>query len=202
MKTLFYAAPLLLTLGLAACDSPQAQVLPDKPAQTQGQALEAPSQAQLQAAADKLQPLLAARHAEDLPARGDILKVEHGPQGLLWQARHGNPLLVRARALALLRHFPDKDSRELLLQTALSSGAPALLRSHAMMGLAGHSEGGDPEVAQALLQGAQDGERRVRLAARQTLEGSTSLRHLLEGLPKEEAAGLETQDLQDKLSPR
>ncbi len=129
MKHTLYTGIFGILLGTAAC-TPSTSIEP--PDQT------TPDQDQIQAAANALLPRLRAHHHADTLAKGHITAIPHGHKGLLWQATHGNPLLVRARALESLRHFPDETSRQLLLQTFAQQRAPNSLRAGALRGMQGH----------------------------------------------------------------
>jgi hypothetical protein len=156
---------------------------------------------QAEEAARALLPLLKARHPEDLPSREQILGVSGGREGLLWQAQHGNPLVVRARALSLLRHFPDPEARAVLLGALQQRRAPGELRAGAMRGLSGHLAPLSEEVRAALLAGARDPDLRVRDAALAALASDPALRPDLEALSNDPALSPEArQDALRRLS--
>ena len=116
----------LLALGTVAC------ARPDEPPPT----VEA-REAGPPGSADTLRPLLMARHAKDLPSPRSSARHDDAAAGLRWLAEHDDLVVVRARALLLLRHFPDADTEVLLLRQLDDADSHQQLRAAAVRALSG-----------------------------------------------------------------
>ncbi len=131
------------------------------------------------ASAAALLPLLRARHREDLPDAETLARHRDAAEGLRWLATKGTPLSVRARALSLLRHYPDATTRALLERSA-ETGGHASLRAAALRGLAGFADAPDDALRARLLDALRDDDPRVVEAAASVMASQASLRATLE----------------------
>ena len=82
--------------------------------------------------------ILLAHHSEDLPPKAVLDRHPDAAAKLAAIATTDRLLIVRARALTLLSHYPDTDTRSLLLAIANDDAEHPKLRAAALHGLAGH----------------------------------------------------------------
>ncbi len=150
---------------LAACQAGPDEPL-DVPAGEQ-QAEPEPDPAEV----STLAALLRARHVEDLPSAEQLARTPNAEASLRWLAIEADTMLVRTRALALLRHFGSPPTGDLLAALVTDSQAHPALRAAALTGMAGQPLADQPErlelVVAALLEG---GDPRVGVAAVQVLD--------------------------------
>ena len=118
---------------------------------------------------DGITGLLLARHAEDLPSKGTLDKHSEAPAALRWIAGNDDRLIVVARALELLAHYPEPTNRALLLSTATSTAHPKA-RAAAWRALAAFDVPNDAELKAAAESASQDPAKPVALAAQAALE--------------------------------
>ena len=112
-------------------DPSGAAVAPATPASSD----EAPADAQ--AAAAEIRPLLLAHHQDDLPTRTTLDAHPGAPDGLRWLANNDGTMIVKVRALLLLRLYPDESSEKVVLALASDPGQHRKLRAAAVTALAG-----------------------------------------------------------------
>jgi|GEM_PF-4157995 len=93
--------------------------------------------------AAQLLPLLQARHTRDLPTKQQLAGIAGAKAGLESLAGHESQL-VAARALTLLGHYPDAQTR--LIDTAENTDIPRKLRAAALQGLAYGDIAGNDEL--------------------------------------------------------
>ncbi len=185
----------MLALGGLACDGPSRTPEPSAQGSTPrasapdhepaSEAAEPPTTSEAAAEGDtpasakSLLPLVRARHNEDLPDAETLARHPDADEGLRWLATNGSPLSVRARALNLLRHYPDDDTRTLLDQAA-KSGRRASLRAAALRGLAGFAGTPDEALQTLYSDSLRDDDPRVVEAAASVMASEAALRPALE----------------------
>jgi len=84
-----------------------------------------------------LRPLLRARHAADLPNKATLDRHQDPGDSLRWLTNHDNSRVIRVRALVLLKHYPSKETRELVLEVARSAAEPSGVRAAALRAMGG-----------------------------------------------------------------
>jgi hypothetical protein len=89
------------------------------------------------ASADKIAGLLMARHKEDLPGKEKLAHYEDAEESLAWLAEHGGRMVLRVRALALLRFYTGETTRKVLLDVLTSPDAHPALVAAAITGSGG-----------------------------------------------------------------
>ena len=166
---------------LAACGSPSAQKAeaPTLPAQGEvaGQASDASSGENVEARGRRMAARLAVRHTSDLPGAEELRKVEGADLALVWVANHADAMVVRARALALLRHVPTVAARTELTAHVGSPDKHPVLRAGAVRGLAPFL--GRDDVVELLTGALRDTDPRVAHAAAEVLATAPALAPLL-----------------------
>ena len=125
------------------------------------------------ASVEELKPLLSARHSRDVPAMAGLSHIEGHDVGLLWLARYGNPLAVRARALRLLGELPTDDALDVLMERAAELNRPSV-RAAAIKATSAHlrrASGARLEVLIMLIKRSDSpsAPRRVRFAAQEVM---------------------------------
>ena len=83
--------------------------------------------------------LLSARHPEDMPDDGVWEARPDAAEALRWIVIHGPLNLHRARALSILRHYPESSTKDLLLNHLEEVRYHTLIRSAAAHGLMGQT---------------------------------------------------------------
>ena len=78
------------------------------------------------ASVEELKPLLSARHSRDVPSMKRLSQIEGHDVGLIWLARYGNPLAMRARALKLLGELPTDVALDVLMERAAELNRPSV----------------------------------------------------------------------------
>lgn len=204
---------LMCVAGLAGCGPRQVSV-PDEPAPTtwsKGTApeptatlAEAPARARpvlvssevppQPPSAVAIRPLLAVRHKEDLPDRGQLDAVAEGPEGLIWHARWGDTVAHRGRALELLGLYPESAVRELLVEIAADSGELVAVRAGALWGLAGQDLTGDEDARATALAALESDDVRLVVGGVQALADVPEARPRLEALAADEEAPAAARD--------
>lgn len=95
------------------------------------------SKTEVSADVDTIRPLLMARHGSDLPSR-QTLSQHSDPSGQLRRLATTDPMLVvRARALTLLRHYPGEACEAVVVAQIDDPNGDAMLRAAAVYALAG-----------------------------------------------------------------
>jgi hypothetical protein len=119
---------------------------------------------------ETLGALLKARHADDLPSPEQLAKYPSAEASLRYLGEHGDTMVVRTRALALLRHFDSAASGDLLATIASDAASHPALRAAAVTGLAGQALADQPERLAIVVAALHDADQRVGLAAVQVLD--------------------------------
>lgn len=140
----------------------------------------APSPAEVAALATRLK----ARHAEDLPTAEQLAATPNAEASLRELARAGETMLVRTRALTLLRHFHAPATGELLAAIVADAAAPKALRAAAVTGLAGQPLAEQPERMALVVSALADDDPRIGLAAVEVLGASPAGREALDDAAK------------------
>lgn len=188
-------APLtVLLLGLAACHASPDEPLDEPRDASEAADLLAPGEPPADAAT--LASLLRARHVEDLPSADDLADYPSAEASLRYLALAGDTMLVRTRALGLLRHFDSPASGELLVALLGDGELHPALRAAALTGLAGQPLDDQPERIELAAAALHDRDPRVALAAVELLDrfaaGRRALRSALRGeLPEQVRAAIE-----------
>lgn len=130
---------------------------------------------------DTITSLLKARHTEDLPSAEQLARYPSAEASLQQLAQHGDTMLIRTRALLLLRHFHSDATGVLLLDILADAQAHPALRAAAVSGLAGQPLEDRPEQLAIVVAALGDRDPRVGLAAVEVLDafpaGRQALRH-------------------------
>jgi hypothetical protein len=135
--------------------------------------------------------LLQARHVEDLPSAEQLARYPSAEASLQQLAQHGESMVVRTRALLLLRHFDSASSGVLLLGIVGDAQAHPALRAAAVTGLAGQPLDERPEQFEMVVAALADGDPRVGLAAVEVLDASAAGRQALRRAAKDEGLSAE-----------
>lgn len=168
---------LWMCCALAACqpgpDEPQA---PSGAGQAEASGDDAaPTAAEVAALATRLK----ARHVGDLPTAEQLAGYPKAEASLRELARSGETMVVRTRALTLLRHFHSPATGELLAGIVADAAAPKALRAAAVTGLAGQPLGEQPERMALVVSVLAEDDPRIGLAAVEVLGGSAAGRKAL-----------------------
>lgn len=126
-----------------------------------------------------IQSLLRARHTEDLPSAEQLASYPSAEASLQQLAQHGETMLIRTRALLLLRHFGSAATGVLLLDMLGDMQAHPALRIAAVHGLAGQSLEDQPEHLAIVVAALGDGDSRIGLAAVEVLDAFPAGRQAL-----------------------
>jgi len=126
-----------------------------------------------------LRPLLLARHAGDLPT-ADELSRRNAASALLELAANDDSLLVRSRALSLLRHFPNADTEALLRSVAADTTLHVKLRAAALRSLGTYDLESRAELRTIVLSALNESNVMVATAAASALTGAPSARASLQ----------------------
>ena len=124
--------------------------------------------------------LLRARHTEDLPSAEDLAKYPTAEASLRHLAMAGDSMVVRTRAMMLLRHFGSAETGTLLVSLVRDAELHPALRAAAVTGLAGQPIDDRPEQLELITAALHDADPRVGLAAVDVLDLSKSGRRELE----------------------
>lgn len=111
--------------------------------------------------------LLLARHAGDLPDAAALARHPSPEASLVWLAEHGDPLIVRVRALASMRWFAGDAVRAEVLATLRDDTLHPTLRAAAATGSAGLTL--DDELSAALQHANETGDPRIAHAVAERL---------------------------------
>lgn len=133
---------------------------------------------------ERLHGLLSAWHPEDLPDR-DALIANGAPDGLVWIADNDAMLVMRERALILLRHFPTDNA--LCRKTFGDPAAHAKLRAASIRCLASVDLAEDATLRNQLLGNLRDPDPRVGTAVVDVLAEVPSARSGLEAAVADDA---------------
>lgn len=167
---------LWMCCALAACqpgpDEPQA---PTGARQAEASDDAAPSSAEVAAMTARLK----ARHVADLPTAEQLAAIPRAEASLREIARTGETMVVRTRALTLLRHFHSPATGELLAGIVADAAAPKALRAAAVTGLGGQPLDEQPERMALVVAALSDADPRIGLAAVEALGGSEGGRKAL-----------------------
>lgn len=189
MRVLFLAV-------LAACGSPKSPpadapsegLTPSvQPSGTREPTPEAPS-GERPAGTDGLEELLRAWHAEDLPGPEVLDAHEDAEASLIWLGSHGEPMVMRVRALTLLKHRGTPTARAALMAVAQNRTLHAAVQAGALAGLGGQDLANDAEARALVEAGLSDRDLRVQMAAIGALTGVQASRPLLEAVAADEGA--------------
>ncbi len=188
MSSLHRTVLALLTscCAFAACDSERSSTPPQpSPAVEQNQRVQPTSEAETRAA---LRSLYGARHTADLPTRETIQAHVGGEDAVRWLATHDDTMMVRARALASLRMFPNADSEEVVRSVLTAPTSHRALRSAALRALQGWDLSQRDDLRALVITGLQSDEVPVAIAAAHALAGvpeaTTALQHRLSEQPQ------------------
>lgn len=162
MKTSVHA--FWMCCALAAC---QAAPTGDTPTGEQASVEPGSAPADL----DVIVALLQARHAEDLPSAEQLANYPSAEASLQLLAQHGETMLIRTRALLLLRHFDSATTGVVLLDIVGDEQAHPALRAAAVGGLAGQPLEDQPQQLAIVVAALRDQDPRVGLAAVEVLDG-------------------------------
>ena len=132
---------------------------------------------------ERLHSLLSAWHPEDLPDH-DALVANGAPEGLVWIASNDEMLVMRERALLLLRHFPQDNA--LCRQTFGTPDAHAKLRAASIRCLASVDLSEDATLRNQLLGDLRDPDPRVGTAVVTVLAEVPAARSGLEAALEDE----------------
>lgn len=158
---------LCLCLSIGAChaspDEPASEPKVDEPGVLEPGSSDATD-------VETLTALLKARHADDLPSPEQLAKYPSAEASLRHIAEQGDTMLVRVRALSLLRHFDSTASGELLAAIATNAQLHPSLRAAAVTGLAGQALADQPERLAIVVAALRDVDPRVGLAAVRVLD--------------------------------
>ncbi|MFV8752790.1 hypothetical protein ACNOYE_19775 [Nannocystaceae bacterium ST9] len=119
---------------------------------------------------DTIAALLRARHADDLPSAEQLANYPSAEASLRELGLHGETMLVRTRALALLRHFDSPPTGALLAELASDAAIHPALRAAAVSGLIGQPLDDQPERLAIVVAALDDGDPRVGVAAVEVLD--------------------------------
>jgi hypothetical protein len=134
---------------------------------------------------ERLTALLKARHAEDLPSADKLAEYPTAEASLRHIAEHGETMVIRVRALSLLRHFDSAASGELLAKVAGDTQLHPALRAAAVTGLAGQALADQPERLAIVVAALRDDDPRVGLAAVEVLDEFPAGREVLRAAKQE-----------------
>jgi hypothetical protein len=126
---------------------------------------------------DALLGTLGAHHVAHLPDAETLHAYPSGEESLRWVAVHGNSMVLRVRALSLLRHFTTPTSREFAL-SQLDDATPQLYAA-AVTALSGQDLEADGEAREAIEAALRVDDVRVGLAAITALSNSPAGREAL-----------------------
>lgn len=168
---------LWMCCALAACQAsheepPQA---PTDASQVETTDDAAPSPAEVAAMSARLK----ARHVADLPTAEQLAATPRAEASLRELALHADTMLVRTRALALLRHFHGDATGALLAGIAADAAAPTALRAAAITGLAGQPLDRQPDRLALVAAALTDPDPRLGVAAVEALRASEAGRDAL-----------------------
>jgi len=144
-----------LTLVLS-CTSTVAQQQAEPPATVAGPA-----------SAAEISKRLAVRHIEDLPDAEGLAKYANAEAALVFIADNDDKMVVRVRALTLLRHYPSPRTLSFLSERAVGADLHPTVKAGAMRGLEGHND--VSTVVALLTKGMRDKDVRVAIAAARSL---------------------------------
>lgn len=172
-----FAGALACLLGLTACgpresapsEDPTAGA--DEPRDRADTAEDADVHADAPSSAEAIGALLSARHTRDLPGEATLRRHDDAEASLRWLAGHGPRHFVRVRALASLRFFASRPTRELLLGLLADASTHATQRAAAIEGTGAMALESDPELRAAIERHRDHDDARVRGAAAERLAG-------------------------------
>lgn len=182
---------LLLSLALAGCHSGQDEA-PDAPS-TAAQDPDAGRQAageDGQSDLEAISALLRARHTDDLPDAETLKTYPEAEAALRQLGREGETMVMRTRALALLRFYASEDSGALLAEIAGDGDAHPALRAAAITGLAGQSLADQPARMELVVAALRDEDPRVGTAAVEVLDAFPAGKQALQDALKDESSAL------------
>lgn len=128
----------------------------------------------------RIRALLRARHPSDLPDRAVLERHPKADESLRWLATHDETRIIRIRALALLRHYPDEETRALLLEVAGQAPLPSAIRAAALRGMQGFDLASQAELREELALHLGAADRMLATAAASTLAGQEGTAALVE----------------------
>lgn len=159
---------------------------PDEPQVDEPAASESTTEpGQVPADVATLESLLKARHADDLPSAEQLAKYPSAEASLRYLGEHGDTMLVRVRALSLLRHFDSAASGDLLAAIATNAELHPGLRAAAVTGLAGQPLADQPERLAIVVAALRDADPRVGVAAVKVLDEFPAGREALQAAKAE-----------------
>ena len=181
---------ILFSLAMVGCHTGQDET-PDAPTSA-AQDPDAGQQA-AEGEVDELEAisaLLRARHADDLPD-AETLQTYPGAEAVLRQlGREGETMVMRTRALALLRFYSSEDSGALLAEIASDGDAHPALRAAAVTGLAGQPLADQPARLELVTASLRDPDPRVGTAAVEVLDGFAAGKLVLQEALQDESSEL------------
>jgi hypothetical protein len=184
-----YTSVFLAAALLAGCTSSNGQhtEAPALPAKRPAVESEPEAPTAVDEAARKLARRLAVRHTEDLPGADELRELEGAVASLVWVAGNADTMVVRARALALLRHVPSPEGRAALVSHLQPPSPHPTLRAAAVRGLEPFD--GDADVLALLTAALRDGDLRVAHAAATVLSADPAHLPILEAAAQDPAVG-------------
>lgn len=130
-----------------------------------------------QTAAADLRPLLLAKHNGQLPTASTLSEHPHAADALIWLAANDELVVVRGRAMTLLRHFPTPEAETLLVDLLADASSNAHLRAAAVRGLGGWDLQARPDLRDTLFGALEDPALPVAHAAAVTLHATLGSEH-------------------------
>jgi hypothetical protein len=122
--------------------------------------------------------LLGARHIWDLPDAETLNGYETGEESLRWAAAHGDSMVLRVRALSLLRHFSTVSARDFAV-AQFETESPELLAA-AVTALGGQDLESDELAREAVVSALRVEDVGVALAAISVLSSFVAGREALD----------------------
>jgi hypothetical protein len=173
---------MLLTVVAAGCGNRHTQEVEprvaDGAALPTGSRSEAPATTEappMPAAASTVRELLMARHNDDVPDRATLDAHAGALEALVWLASHGDPLVVRARALRVLGQYAEDDARAVQVAVASDSNAHPSLVAAAILGLGDRGFGSDADSRRVVESRSSDADPRIAEAAATALAAPPSM---------------------------
>jgi HEAT repeat protein len=163
---------------LAACQAGPSEPLDAPPGEAEAERSSVESGA-VPADLESIAALLSARHVEDLPSAEQLSRYPSAEASLQQLAQHGETMLIRTRALSLLRHFGSAETGTLLVEIIGDAKAHPALRAAAVTGMGGQPLEERPEQLEIVAAALADQDPRVGLAAVEVLDAFGSGRQAL-----------------------
>jgi hypothetical protein len=186
----FFRLEFWMCCVLVACQAGPSEPLdaPTDDAQGEGEQLASTEPGSVPADLDTIAKLLQARHVEDLPSAEKLASYPSAEASLQQLAQHGETMLIRTRALLLLRHFDSAATGVLLLDILGDEQAHPALRAAAVSGLAGQPLADRPEQLAIVVAALAEQDPRIGLAAVEVLDAFPAGRQALRRAAKDQLA--------------